>query len=147
MHEEGVVGFCENLNDLKEPDDLGRRNDVPFQVNVSLQVSKVEIGKTSNEKLKFFEVEDRDQLTGHQFVEASEEHLNLILHFVVHLILGKQLNVLFFVLLCYNLLVATYTKVDLFRLTEVFLIVGESHFVIVEFILECVCIATVQDVL
>jgi len=73
--------------------------------------------------------------------------LNLVLDLVVHVILGNVLNVIFFVLVSDKLLISVLTKFDLLNLAEVFFIVGESHLVVIKFVLESVLETLVESVL
>jgi len=73
--------------------------------------------------------------------------LHLVLDLVIHVILGNMLDVIFLVLVGDKLLISVFTQFDLFNLAEVFFIVGESHLVVIKFILEGVLKALVESVL
>jgi len=73
--------------------------------------------------------------------------LHLVLDLVIHVILGYMLNVIFLVLVGDKLLISVFTQFDLLNLAEVFFIVGESHLVVIKFILEGVLKALVESVL
>jgi len=73
--------------------------------------------------------------------------LHLVLDLVIHVILGNMLDVIFLVLVGDKLLISVFTQFDLLNLAEVFFIVGESHLVVIKFILEGVLKALVESVL
>jgi len=59
-------------------------------------------------------------------VEACQELRDLLLHLIEHLILGQLLNVIFLVEVSNFFLFAALTQLNLFSLSEVFLVVAEE---------------------
>lgn len=87
--------------------------------SVLLEVFKVEVGQARYQQLKLLVVENTNKLLWNQFIEALKEVIYLLLNLLIHLEIGKLLNIFSFILISHLYVLSILNEIYLFLLSEI----------------------------